>query len=390
MLALAGNFGPNWLDASLAGVGWFAATATYFVAFWSATGQTPGMRALRVRVVGPAGGPPSALRSLVRFVGLILAIIPLFAGFYSKDEILSGAFAFHGGVWFVGAVGAGLTAFYMFRLYFMTFAGRYRGAEGIGIETSEPEHGGDQLIPSPVHLDQGDVHTDKGHGHHVHAHAPHESPLVMTGVLMVLAVLSIFGGWIGWPAALGGGFPTPFQRWLEPVLLPLGGHEFHFHEASHAEELILMAVSVSIAAIGIFLAYRFYKRDESWTTSTRLATRFAPIHGLLTNKYYVDEFYNATFVRGTVVFSRALSWFDANIIDGLVNLTRHVTVFLLGYGSSLFDQFIVDGAVNGLAYSAGASSRMFRKMQTGFVQNYALVMGGGIVLIAAVYLFLKP
>ena len=98
----------------------------------------------------------------------------------------------------------------------------------------------------------------------------------------------------------------------------------------------------------------------------------------------------AEFVRGTVVFSRALSWFDANIIDGLVNLTRHVTVFLLGYGSSLFDQFIVDGAVNGLAYSAGASSRMFRKMQTGFVQNYALVMGGGIVLIAAVYLFLKP
>jgi len=212
----------------------------------------------------------------------------------------------------------------------------------------------------------------------------------MTGVLMVLAVLSIFGGWIGWPAALGGGFPTPFQRWLEPVLLPLGGHEFHFHEASHAEELILMAVSVSIAAIGIFLAYRFYKRDESWTTSTRLAARFAPIYGLITNKYYVDEFYNATFVRGTVVFSRALSWFDANIIDGLVNLTRHVTVFLLGYGSSLFDQFIVDGAVNGLAYSAGASSRMFRKMQTGFVQNYALVMGGGIVLIAAVYLFLKP
>ena len=81
VLALAGNFGPNWLDASLAGVGWFAATATYFVAFWSATGQTPGMRALRVRVVGPSAKPPSVTRSLVRFVGLILAIIPLFAGF---------------------------------------------------------------------------------------------------------------------------------------------------------------------------------------------------------------------------------------------------------------------------------------------------------------------
>jgi uncharacterized RDD family membrane protein YckC len=81
VLALAGDFGPNWLDASLVGIGWFLATATYFVVFWSATGQTPGMRALRVRVVAPPGKPPSVARSLVRFVGLILAIIPLFAGF---------------------------------------------------------------------------------------------------------------------------------------------------------------------------------------------------------------------------------------------------------------------------------------------------------------------
>src|SRR6266705_1622968 len=77
---------------------------------------------------------------------LAIAGIPLFAGFYSKDEILSGAFAFHGGVWFVGALGAGLTAFYMFRLYFMTFSGSYRGAQVEGIETSEPEHGGHSLI----------------------------------------------------------------------------------------------------------------------------------------------------------------------------------------------------------------------------------------------------
>ena len=90
------------------------------------------------------------------------------------------------------------------------------------------------------------------------------------------------------------------------------------------------------------------------------------------------------------MFSRALSWFDTNIIDGLVNLTRHITVYVLGHGASLFDQYVVDGAVNGLAFTAGATSRMFRRMQTGFVQNYALVMGGGIVLIAAVYLFLKP
>jgi len=321
---------------------------------------------------------------------LAIAGMPLFAGFYSKDEILSGSFGFSWKIWIVGAFGAGLTAFYMFRLYFMTFSGEYRGAKVVGIETSEPEHGGHDLIPDQKHLDQGDAHLDKGHGHHTDAHVPHESPLVMTGVLMVLAILSIIGGWIGWPAALGGGFPTPFQRWLQPVLLPLGEHQFHFHEAPRWEELLLMALSVGIALVGIFVATRFYKRDAQWATATRLATRFAPIYGLITNKYYVDEFYNATVVRGTIVFSRALSWFDANIIDGLVNLTRHVTVFVFGHGSSLIDTFIVDGAVNGLAFTAGAGSRFFRRMQTGFVQNYALVMGGGIVLIAAIYLFLKP
>jgi NADH-quinone oxidoreductase subunit L len=321
---------------------------------------------------------------------LAIAGIPVFAGFYSKDEILSGAWAFHPSIWFVGAFGAGLTAFYMFRLYFLTFSGKYRGADVEGIESSEPEHGGHDLIPSMLHLDQGDADMDKAHGHHRDVHVPHESPFVMTGVLAVLAILSFAGGWIGWPAALGGSLPTPFQRWLEPVLLPLGGHEFHFHEASFGLEIALMATSVAIAAIGIFIAFRFYKRDETFSIPNRLAARFAPIYGLLTNKYYVDEFYNATFVRGTIVFARALSWFDVHIVDGLVNLVRNVTVFILGYGSSLFDRFVVDGAVNGLAELAGLSSRRLRSLQTGFVQNYALVMGGGIVLIAAVYLFLKP
>ena len=122
----------------------------------------------------------------------------------------------------------------------------------------------------------------------------------------------------------------------------------------------------------------------------RLATRLKPIYELLTNKYFVDEIYDRGIVFPTLVFSRALAWFDVNVIDGLVNLARHITVLLLGHGSSLFDRFIVDGAVNGLASTAQGGSRMFRKLQSGVVQNYALVMGGGIVLIAAVYLFLKP
>src|SRR5262249_27718293 len=126
-------------------------------------------------------------RRTMQVACLAIAGLPVFAGFYSKDEILSGAFAFHPSVWFVGAFGAGLTAFYMFRLYYMTFAGEYRGAK-----------------------DQGDAHSDQAHGHHAEAHTPHESPPVMTGVLVILALLSLIGGWIGWPAALGGPFPTPF------------------------------------------------------------------------------------------------------------------------------------------------------------------------------------
>jgi len=320
---------------------------------------------------------------------LAIAGIPLFAGFYSKDEILSGAYAFSPAIWLIGAFGAGLTAFYMFRLYYMTFWGEYRGAQVEGIETSEPEHGGHNLIPDQRHLDQGDEHTDKGHGHHAHAHEPHESPFSMTGVLMVLAFLSLVGGWIGWPAALGGSIPTPFQRWLKPVLLPLGGSEFEFHEASKGLEILLMTLSVGIALFGIWQATRFYLKDQSWSIPKRLATNLAPIHRVLTNKYYVDELYNATVIRGTLLFATFLALFDVYVIDGAVNLVRHATVFVFGHGSRLFDTYVVDGAVNGVAYTAKGGSTMFRRMQNGFVQNYAAIMGAGIVLLAVVYLFTK-
>jgi NADH-quinone oxidoreductase subunit L len=320
---------------------------------------------------------------------LAIAGIPLFAGFYSKDEILAGAYAFSPMIWIIGAFGAGLTAFYMFRLYYMTFWGEYRGAKVEGIETSEPEHGGHNLIPDQRHLDEGDEHTDKGHGHHVHAHEPHESPRSMTGVLAILAVLSIIGGWVGWPAALGGGFPTPFQRWLEPVLLPLGGHQFHFHEASMAFEILLMAVSVGIAGFGIWQATRFYLLDPTWSIPKRLGESLAPVHRVLTNKYYVDELYNATVIRGTILFATFLALFDVYVIDGAVNLVRHATVFVFGHGSRLFDTYVVDGAVNGVASTAKGGSTLFRRMQSGVVQNYAMIMGAGIVLIAVVYLFTK-
>jgi len=108
------------------------------------------------------------------------------------------------------------------------------------------------------------------------------------------------------------------------------------------------------------------------------------------NKYFVDEFYQATVIRGTMVLSNILAWIDSHIVDGLVNLVGWLSVYLFGNGSNTFDKYIVDGAVNGVATSARRSSTAFRRLQTGVVQNYALIMGSGLVLLAAVYLFLKP
>lgn len=321
---------------------------------------------------------------------IAIAGIPPLAGFFSKDEILANAFSASKFVWILGAIAAGFTAFYMFRLYFMTFHGAYRGHAGEGIIESEPEHGGHNLIPDRRHLDDGDEHSDKAHGHHAHGHDPHESPWSMTGVLAILAALSFIGGWIGLPAVLGGSHPTWFQRWLSPVLLPIEGHAFHFHEASHALEYTLMLVSVAIAAFGIFLAYRFYKADPHWSTPKRMATNFSFVHRVLDNKYYVDELYAKTVIAGTLALSYILWWIDRWIIDGIVNAVRHATVIGLGHGSHMIDKYVVDGAVNGVALGAKGGSMMFRRMQSGLVQNYALIMGGGIVLIALVYLFMKP
>ncbi len=321
---------------------------------------------------------------------IAIAGFPPLAGFFSKDEILSTTYENHGVLYALGMIAATFTAFYMFRLYFMTFSGDYRAAYVEGHPESEPSHAGHDIIPSHPHLDDGDTHSDKAHGHHRELHDPHESPWSMTGVLWILAILAVIGGLVGLPEMFGGAHPTWFQRWLQPVLLPLGGRHFEFAEASRTQEAALIFSSIAVATIGWLFAYVLYFKDNAFVQATRWARNAAPIHRLLENKYYVDEFYNTVFVGGTLLLSRILSWIDAHIIDGVVNGVRNVTVVLLGHGSWLIDRYLVDGAVNGVGYSARGGSRLFRRMQSGFVQNYALVMGAGIVLITAVYLFTKP
>jgi NADH-quinone oxidoreductase subunit L len=151
-----------------------------------------------------------------------------------------------------------------------------------------------------------------------------------------------------------------------------------------------VALAGAAADLGWFFARRFYFGDPNWSTPKRFARNFAPIHRLLENKYWVDELYNKTAIGGTLLLCRILWWVDMWVVDGIVNSIRHLTVIGFGHGSHLFDKYVVDGAVNGVAYGAKEGSLMFRRVQSGLVQNYALIMGGGIVLIAMVYLFMKP
>jgi NADH-quinone oxidoreductase subunit L len=246
---------------------------------------------------------------------LTISGIPLFSGFFSKDEILWKAFS-QGSLilWIIGLVTAGMTAFYMFRLFFLTFFGKSRLEESI-----------------------------KSH--------VHESPKIMTVPLMVLAVLSIIGGYIGVPKSLGG--RNNFESFLSPVFGEKG--EIALHPIS--TEYLLMALSVVVALLGIFFAYRFYVKSPELPKS--LAQRFSFPYKLLLNKYYVDELYFKIIVNPLLKFATFLwQFFDVKIIDGFAN-----------------------GLANTVNWFAGIS----RKVQTGYVRNYALAMVFGVILILAYF-----
>jgi len=287
------------------------------------------------------------------FLVASLAIIgtPLFSGFYSKDEILWRAFVSPVGsgivLWGVAAFTAGLTALYIWRLVFLTFFGKSR--------------------------------VDHEVEHHMH-----ESPRVMTIPLVILAVLSFAGGWIGWPAALGGS--NHLEHWLEPVFEP-AARVLAEHGAEHPEslELLLMALSVALAGTGVALAYYFFLKNRG--AADRVATSFSGVHRVLENKYYVDELYNAVFVRGLAMDGgTALSKFDQSVIDGGVNGTAWMTR-LTSTLSMWWDKWIIDGAVNLSAISAQVFSHLLRLLQTGLVQSYALFILAGMVIFLSYYLF---
>jgi NADH-quinone oxidoreductase subunit L len=155
-------------------------------------------------------------------------------------------------------------------------------------------------------------------------------------------------------------------------------------------EIGLMAVSVAVAVLGILVALRFYTGEKAFVAPRRIAERFGTAYRVLVNKYYVDEAYDAVFVEGLGKGGGRFLWdFDARVIDGFfVHGVRNV-VMALSWISSVFDQYVVDGLVNGVAGTLQGLFRVFRRAQTGRVQNYALVMGGGLFCLVAVYLLFR-
>ena len=209
---------------------------------------------------------------------LAIAGVPPLAAFFSKDMILEAAFASgHVVLWFIGLTAAGMTAFYMFRAYFLAFEGKSRV----------------------------DHHTE----HHLH-----ESPPTMTVPLMILAVLSIVAGWVGLPHGILWG--DAWGHYLAPVLAPHDalGH----HEIAGSTVLLLTLVTTGVALGGIGLAYSFYLKSPG--TADRLAERFHSIYVLLWNKYWIDEIYDRLFITPYVIFSKFF-WkvVDSMLIDGVVN-----------------------------------------------------------------------
>jgi NADH-quinone oxidoreductase subunit L len=258
-----------------------------------------------------------------------IAGFPPLAAFFSKDEILWQAYSSPNGswvFWLIGVITAFITSFYMFRLWFLTFFGDYRGA-------AAPEAHG---------------HNDHGHGH---GHGgPHESPWVMLGPLVMLAILSVVGGWVG--------IGDRFEHFLAPVfqsgatveLAPAG------EAAGKGTEILLTLISVSVAILGLLLAWTLYLRRPQ--LPARIAAALGGLYDAVSHKYYIDELYAVLFVKP--------------LIDGSTTILWHG-----------IDQGVIDAAVNDTADAARHVSDNARHMQSGNLRSYAgWVAAGGAVVIA--------
>jgi NADH-quinone oxidoreductase subunit L len=277
---------------------------------------------------------------------LAIAGAPGLAGFFSKDEILARDFAgpFHGHVlWVVAVITAGLTSFYMFRLWFMTFFGERRADADLGdAHTGPAAHAG----------------PPAGHGHDSdHGHGVHESPWVMIAPLVVLAIGSILSGWVGIPQILGG--HDKIDQFLQPAIqtpAEVAGSSVKEGAESAGVEWGLMATSVAVAGVGFFFAWLlYYKRRD---LPDRITARIHGIYLTVLHKYYIDEAYGLLIVKPLLALSTIVFW-------------RGV------------DQGVIDGAVNGAGEVSKEIGGGLRRMQSGNIRSYAAwVAAGGAAVVA--------
>jgi NADH-quinone oxidoreductase subunit L len=298
-----------------------------------------------------------------------IAGFPPLAGFFSKDEILAQTFSKYPSLWLVGVITAGLTSFYMFRLWFMTFFGEYKPDADLG-----DTHAG------PV------AHGTADHGHGDHGHGGvHESPWVMLGPLVVLAIGSIVAGWVGVPEFMGG--HNKFEHFLAPATsstsykIAAEDYERLRQEARNApgteartlvfnvkppehqdrgEEWLLASASVFAAALGLFFAWLLYykKRD----LPDRITAKIHGLYLIVLHKYYVDEGYGALFVKPLLALSTVVFW------KGI-------------------DQEVIDGMVNGAGEASKGIGNELRRMQSGNIRSYAawVAIGGAAVVVYMVW-----
>lgn len=261
--------------------------------------------------------------------------IPPLAGFWSKDEILGNAFISFPAFWFVGFLTAGMTAFYMFRLYFLTFEGDFRG------ENKELQK--ELLIASKINIE--DEEHEEEHG------SLHESPWSMTFPLVFLAVPSVIIGFMGFP------WDSKFANLLDPEEALIAIESFELKEF-----LPLAIASVFIASIGITIAYQAYFAKKI-NLSILFAQRFPSVNKFLSNKWYLDDINEKLFVKGSRKLAKEVLEVDSKVVDGVVNLTGLVTL----------------GSGEGLKY-----------LETGRAQFYALIVFGGVILLVAIFGFQSP
>jgi NADH-quinone oxidoreductase subunit L len=278
-----------------------------------------------------------------------IAGIPPLAGFFSKDEILYQTFVSGNKfLWLVGLVTAGMTSFYMFRLWFKTFFGPEHFDEHAGLR----DHG------ATVHAYSGSHAVLVADPEESHAHDIHESPWIMLGPLVILAILSVIGGWVGVPAAMGG--HDEIGHFLDPVFTSGAAAEAATATASRGLELGLAGISVLVAAIGFYIAYIFYYKKPR--TAAAIAGRSPVLYRLVENKFYVDEIYSALIVAPLLMFARL---FLGGLIDG--------------------------GIVNGSGAAAGGLTKglssLVRRVQSGNIRSYAgwLALGAAAVLLVMIF-----